>query len=534
MMDDTTLERGLRARPPADPVYRSRITATPPTTYPVTTHPRRRATGRPRPTSSANGLIAAIALVALGTGALFLAASLGPSPAVSPSPSPTWTPPSGLVTEEVAPGVLRVVRDSAGHDLESLGVDRHRHRRGRSGLDGRHQQPVPPWSARGGTGPWLPQLLGISPSRTMGRSGWGRGNANSYDGERWRSAPGNVDWWAVGPDGTVWGVRPDASFFGEDEQKPPGFVLSRIEDGRWVTVDLVGWPDDLIGDGSAPYGPGLVATADGSLWLIATAGDGGDDWRTVLMRYDGTTWDAVETPFDPWWIADGPDGSWVLVDRNVGTHDGETRIAWFVEGTWSESRVQLPDATEYWSEDTVRPVVASDGAVWLRVNLPDGAGGRQHVFPERVRRGRTRGRLDVDAPPCRDLHLGHGTGPARRGLGRDLGRRHAASTAGRRVPDPPGRVGLLAGGAHGVMRPVHRVDPSVWRPPCARSTARLSPAAGSGPCGCGHGGPRAWVRASEPDASSTSTAASLADRPPDGTLASAQISSGYGCHDQRG
>jgi hypothetical protein len=70
----------------------------------------------------------------------------------------------------------------------------------------------------------------------------------------------------------------------------------------------------------------------------------------------------------------------VLVEQS--RHDGETRIARFVEETWSESRVKLPDATSYWSEDTLRPIVASDGAVWLRVNLPDRAGGRQHVFPE--------------------------------------------------------------------------------------------------------------------------------------------------------
>ncbi len=198
----------------------------PPTTYPVTTHPRRRATGRPRPTSTANGLIAAIALVALGTGALFFAASLGPSPAVSPSPSPTWTPPSGLVTEEVAPGVLRVVRDSAGHDLESLGVDDIA-----IGADGAV------WMA-GTSSLFRLGQPGVAPVRgypsyrnlTVADDGtvWmGSSNANSYDGERWRSARGNVDWWAVRPDGTVWGSGPTrASSAGMSRSRPDSRSLA--------------------------------------------------------------------------------------------------------------------------------------------------------------------------------------------------------------------------------------------------------------------------------------------------------------------
>jgi hypothetical protein len=336
---------------------------------------------------SAAGFVVAAAIVALFGGFLLAGVMTEPSaesvPALAPSPATTPDllratpdPSAGLVTEPVAPGIVRVLSDGAGHDLASLGVDDIA-----IGADGAVWMTGTSSLFRLGQ-PGVAPVRGYSSYRNLtvaddGTVWVGTSNPSSYDGERWSSAPGDVDWWAVRPDGTVWGVRPDASFFGGDEQKPPGFVLSRIEDGRWATVDVVGWPRGAIGDASAPYGPGLVATADGSLWLIAHRGD-----KALLMRYDGTTWDAVETPFDPWWIADGPDGSWVLVDRNVGTHDGETRIARFVQGTWSESRVQLPDATEYWSEDTLRPIVASDGAVWLRVGLPDERGGRQHVFPE--------------------------------------------------------------------------------------------------------------------------------------------------------
>jgi hypothetical protein len=289
-------------------------------------------------------------------------------------------PLSGLVTEEVAPGVLRVINDDAGHELAALrvveiavGLDGAVWMNGHGGLFRLGEPGITP----GTSGRWRTELAVGTNGTVWSGDGYG---LRSFDGERWVTHPLGIETWAIGPDESVWGAWPDENYWSrsQDGRKPPGFELARLEGDRWVGMDLTGWPDDLIGDASSPYGPGLSATADGSLWLFAA--DASE--RQVLMRYDGTTWAAVPTPIDPRWITDGPDGSWVLVDRNVGTHDGETWIARFADGTWSESRVQLPDATEYWSEDQVRPVVASDGAVWLRVNLPDSAGGRMHVFPE--------------------------------------------------------------------------------------------------------------------------------------------------------
>ncbi len=94
MMDETTLELGLRARPPADPVYRSLITTSPPTTHRVTTQPRRRVAGEPRPMLTAVRLVAAVAILALGAGAWYLAADSGPVsvPAASPSPAASTSP----------------------------------------------------------------------------------------------------------------------------------------------------------------------------------------------------------------------------------------------------------------------------------------------------------------------------------------------------------------------------------------------------------------------------------------------------------
>ena len=107
-MDDMTLERSLRARPPVDPPYRPRLTHTPGITGPIDTPPQPM-TRRTRPMLTATRLVAAIAIVSLGAGALLFSVGSDPSPvpASTPSPSPTtWTPPPGLVTEELAPGVL--------------------------------------------------------------------------------------------------------------------------------------------------------------------------------------------------------------------------------------------------------------------------------------------------------------------------------------------------------------------------------------------------------------------------------------------
>jgi hypothetical protein len=100
MMDDTTLEHGLRARPPADPVYRSQITATAPTVlHAISTHERPRPTGASGLTLSATRVVATVAIVALAAGGLYLAGGQGSSPvptAGAPSPSPTAAPSARL------------------------------------------------------------------------------------------------------------------------------------------------------------------------------------------------------------------------------------------------------------------------------------------------------------------------------------------------------------------------------------------------------------------------------------------------------
>jgi hypothetical protein len=302
--------------------------------------------------------------------------------AATDSPSPTTIEEllSGMVTEEVEPGVLRVVRDDAGHDLASLGVveiavgaDGAVWMNGGSGLFRLREPGIADSPSNG-----LRTELTVGPDGSVwSRAAWQRRDRSvrSFDGERWVYHPGpTVDTgvlrndqlgpvFAIGPDGSVW-----AAWVKAEQPKPPGFELARLEGGRWVGVDLTGWADDLVGEASAAYGPGLVATDDGSLWMIANAGEGGDDWRTVLMRYDGTRWDAVETPFQVFnalYVAAGPDGSiWLFGFEGEST----ARLATYTDGAWTvvETPPDIRPDTGYSAEDGLRPVVTSDGAVWIR------------------------------------------------------------------------------------------------------------------------------------------------------------------------
>ena len=65
---------------------------------------------------SATRLVAALAVVTLGTGALLFSASSGPTNGPGTSPSPVPSP--SLTLRQVEPGVMKVVDDGAGHALD--------------------------------------------------------------------------------------------------------------------------------------------------------------------------------------------------------------------------------------------------------------------------------------------------------------------------------------------------------------------------------------------------------------------------------
>ncbi len=250
-----------------------------------------------RPTSargftmfSALKFIAASAIVALFGG--FLIAGVLTTPqgddmapaAVTASPSPMTTEEllSGMVTEEVQPGVLRVVNDGV-RDLASVEADdivagddggiwlRAEYENLRLGSDGSHQRPL-------GLGP-EDHVFEVATDGTM----WAIPNYPGYpmlrvgagfrstDGEVWTSqpCPGACYGVTVAPDGTVW-----ASW--------------RDEDGRWWTGHLgpTGW-QALDGDGGGPLGR----------YYFTDAGDvygAGCDWVCWLSRYEDGVWQETQ------------------------------------------------------------------------------------------------------------------------------------------------------------------------------------------------------------------------------------------------
>jgi hypothetical protein len=283
----------------------------------------------------------------------------------------------GMVTEEVEPGVLRVVRDAAGHDLAPLGIVEIAvgavgavWTRGRSGL--LHLgQGVPagaPTSHRTN-----PTGLTVAVDGTVWAWDRGSGTVRSWDGEAWverSSGFAGVEAFAVGPDGSVWAAKPDEHARSErlspseEGLRPPGFELAQLDGDAWAAVDLDSWPDRYVGIGTVYYRPGIVAT-DGAVWLTA---DDRDPGSTALARFDGRAWEVITIPrrvSAVLQLAAGPDGSiWVFGS------DGEStvRLARYADGAWTvvETPTDIRPGTHYGSEDQLRPVVASDGAVWIR------------------------------------------------------------------------------------------------------------------------------------------------------------------------
>ena len=360
-------------------------------------HPARRSPSM----LSATRLIAAIAIVALGTGALFFAASPTPPPDVGTSPSPTlWAPPTGWVTEEVEPGVVRVLSDgirtispageAASHDL-AIGTDGSIWiltsggqpgtlvRLGDAATPPRVPTPAPP-EEEGGlrlhvapdgapwvhTGPVLARLC---------EEGW----------VAVRERPSAT--YDIAPDGTVWAASPASQPFGET-------MLSRLTPSGWEDVAIgVDLPEVLGGDPVSDHGghaKGFRAAPDGSVWL-GLAIRRGDDFGHVLLRFDGETWSVIDpmgvgSYFDMATFDIGADGTaWVYLDNGDLTDPHLARLS---DGEWSV----------YTSNDGVGIIgdrgnvggllaVAPDGTAWMRfgysgcdgVRSFDGSAWRQYL-----------------------------------------------------------------------------------------------------------------------------------------------------------
>ena len=191
---------------------------------------------------------------------------------------------SGMVTEEVEPGVFRVVNDGV-RDL-SYPV-------GGWGVSGFMVDVTPDgsvWlSARaGGQGlfrlgeePVFEDLEGFPPYREVAPDGslWAIGDVPddrsgifSFDGEGWTVRATTTDDFsalAVGPDGTVWVAAIDRDKYCPDIEAGDcsGIVLLRLEDDGSLTT-IEDWSDVYDGDAVVYQ---LAVSPDGDVWLVGTS-----------------------------------------------------------------------------------------------------------------------------------------------------------------------------------------------------------------------------------------------------------------------
>ena len=320
-----------------------------------------------QPMFSATRFVLATAIVALFGGLLLTGVMITPRSddtapaAVTASPSPVTTQDllSSLVTEEVEPGVFRVLDDGAGHDLVAeppagltiapdgsvwllraapdFGVDAV-YELGRDGTF--------PFSAA--TNPQEPDLAVGGDGVAWLNAGLDKGGGRlaAFDGAAWSSPtwPGGAE--GVGAieataDGAVWVI---------EEPFAPGSRVARIVDGEWTVLPPLDDPS-LAGffDGEGPCCPlservfrpdYLAASADSEVWL-ASGGHQGDSALDRyaspdgLLHFDGTRWEVVDLP---------PGGSGAI--RN----DGSTRT---IEG-WLAGPLAL----------------GTDGTLWVYLEQP--------------------------------------------------------------------------------------------------------------------------------------------------------------------
>jgi hypothetical protein len=315
-------------------------------------------------------LIAAVAIVSLGTGALLFSAGGGPSPTPVSSPSPSIGPGPVLVTEAVAPGVERVI-----------------------GVRDESQSPAP-WVFRlESPGDTSMNHTGIGPDGTVwmvetGRllrfdefEEWPRDGVDPLN--RFDPTPGFHDDIQVAADGTVFTDNPIRSFDGTDwatEWDGYGLLrgqangaiwayredqLAQWEDGRWTEWSVPGF-------GSSAGSP-AVAMPDGTVWL----GDprGGAD--RGLARYDGAGLVDVTLPglpedASPTLMAAGPDGTlWVYLwsqgEPQAGPKDGSGYLARLTPDGWTVfgAEAGVPFVYDFYDGWPGFMAAGPDGRVWL-------------------------------------------------------------------------------------------------------------------------------------------------------------------------
>ena len=286
----------------------------------------------------------------------------------SPSQITTEELLSGMVTEEVEPGVLRVGDDA----IRYPGV---------RGLAVSPQGRV--WLFRGGDMFELGRADSEVPSRAIEPGFWSdmaftpdgilwakqdagqdEGTLASFDGEGWTEHPL--------PDGSPIGAieaTPDgAVLVTEYVEDGPGPLVARLDDGGWTTLPMLDDPD-LAGSYHGGY---LAAAPDGTVWLSnGFLHDNPTNPASPqgLLHFDGDHWQSVEPmPDSPSMragpVAVGPDGTlWVYM---LGEGGQDRYLARWADDTWSVFSKADGVPQLVWPQDwESRFVVDGDGTLWM-------------------------------------------------------------------------------------------------------------------------------------------------------------------------
>jgi streptogramin lyase len=379
---------------------------------------------------SAARVITMVVVVVLGTGALLFASGQEPSliptavpvvasptaPAVAASPTPSpvavevpstaapSTRPltglvSRLVTEVVAPGVLRVVGD--GHRELSAPGDTYGDR-GRAiaagpdgsvwifGLDSFFRLGEPTTypavetleRVQGGLRPWfMPPSVKVGPDGTLwalyggaqvenesGTRAAYDGTLRSFDGTAWTDRLEHVHAFDITPDGVVWTTSGDG-------------VVGRLDSGA---RDVGGAPNP------GAQAPGdFAVTGDGVVWihepvsdtLVRIAGDEVGGWYSGVNGLNAHVGPLHAGPGDTLWAYQ--EASVPTIRGN--TAQGDTQLPYFVRFDPSDPSEQAPPAV-YTQEDGVPLLpdrgpfegflgVSPDGSLWMAGYDSDGQPG---------------------------------------------------------------------------------------------------------------------------------------------------------------
>jgi hypothetical protein len=248
---------------------------------------------------SATKFVVASAIVALFGGFLLAGVLTQPSEesvpgAVTDSPAPTVSddllPGVDLVTEEVEPGVYRVLSDGTDNDMGDVAIAPHGTTQVVAGQDG---------------SVWVRRRQPLNEDRRSVEDRLFRvGHVGSIDARGLRGWTPDI---SVAPDGVVWALSESAT------------QLWSLADGEWTQH-------------SAPSGTQLTdieTPADGSIWTSWAAGDGNCRLSTVARLVDGE-WQ--EEDIEPvmlgghgGMLASGPDGTTLLGSMSMRCKDD----AWF-------------------------------------------------------------------------------------------------------------------------------------------------------------------------------------------------------------